>query len=88
MQSRINLSEHFLQQRKNQEEVILKRRQELERVDPRPADLSKDWRFDYLNHTIRKNDMETLRPGKDMNDTIINFYLAMMQAHFIDSAFR
>lgn len=66
----------------------MKRRQELEKADPRQNDLTKDWQFTYLNNTIRRNDMDTLRPGKDINDTIINFYLVLLQTHYISPELR
>jgi Ulp1 family protease len=32
--------------------------------------------------------MDTLKPNKDMNDTIVNFYLTLIKTHFIDASMR
>lgn len=71
-------------QKKNQEDKITKRRLELEKAETRQVEVAKDWRLDFLNYHLQKNDMDKLKPNQDLNDNIVNFFLSMISTYMLD----
>lgn len=63
--------------------MIAQRRAYHEGLDSRLATISREWILNYDNHTVKKQDMDTLKPNHDLNDVVINIYLHFIQNSFI-----
>ena len=77
---------------KEQEKRIIGRKSEVTRGYD-PVQLPKNWELVYkpkngLASTINYNDMETLRDSKDLNGTVINFYLQVIANEFMSAKDR